>query len=534
MAVSAGLVEARALTVRIGRHELLSEVDLTVGRGEIVSLIGPNGAGKTTLLRAILGVLKPTAGMIWRGQGLVIGYVPQRLQLDPVLPLTVERFLTIGLAASASALNGALAEVRATHLRRAPMHELSGGEFQRALLARALLRRPDLLSSTSPARGWISPARSSCTGWSSRSATSAAAAYSWSATTCTSSWPRPIASSVSIATSAARGSQKPSAVIPNTWRCSGRGRPPASRCIRTSTITPTVSPARSCRRTRPPQGLPKRRHMPRMRAILDDFIVRAILGGVGVAALAGPLGCFVVWRRMAFFGHALAHSALLGISLGALLAIDLNLATVTVCLAFAIALVLLQRQPALSTDTILGILAHIALALGLVVLSFLEWLRVDLMAYLFGDVFAVTASDLIWIWGGGALALAALLWLWSALLSITLNEELAQAEGVDVGRVQFGFVLVMALAVAIGMKIVGILLIVSLLVIPAAAARHLARTPEQMAGFAALIGALAVVMGIGGSFRWDTPAGPTIVLATALLFVLAMALGPALRPARPE
>jgi zinc transport system permease protein len=272
---------------------------------------------------------------------------------------------------------------------------------------------------------------------------------------------------------------------------------------------------------------------PEMRA-MDDFIVRAILGGIGVAALAGPLGCFVVWRRMAFFGHALAHSALLGIALGALLAVDLNLATVTVCLVFAIALVLLQRQPGLSTDTILGILAHVALALGLVVLSFLEWLRVDLMAYLFGDVLAVTTADLIWIWGGGALALAALLWLWSALLSITLNEELAQAEGVDVGRVQFGFVLVMALAVAIGMKIVGILLIVSLLVIPAAAARHLARTPEQMACLAALIGALAVIMGIGGSLQWDTPAGPTIVLATAILFVLAMALGPALRPARPE
>ncbi len=265
--------------------------------------------------------------------------------------------------------------------------------------------------------------------------------------------------------------------------------------------------------------------------MLDDFIVRAMLGGVGVALLAGPLGCFVVWRRMAFFGHALAHSALLGIALGALLAIDLNLATVSVCLAFALALVLLQRLPALSTDTILGILAHVALALGLVVLSFLEWLRVDLMAYLFGDVLAVTEGDLVWIWGGGALALAALLWQWPALLSITLNEELAQAEGVAVARVQLGFVLVMALAVAIGMKIVGILLIVALLVIPAAAARHLARTPEQMAALAALLGALAVIMGIGGSWRWDTPAGPTIVLASAALFLLALAIGPALRRA---
>ena len=148
------------------------------------------------------------------------------------------------------------------------------------------------------------------------------------------------------------------------------------------------------------------------------------------------------------------------------------------------------------------------------------------------DVLAVTRTDLIWIWGGGAVALAALLWLWPSLLSITLNEELAQAEGVDVGRVQLGFVLVMALAVAIGMKIVGILLIVSMLVIPPAAARHLSRTPEQMAALAALIGALAVIIGLGASLHWDTPAGPSIVLATAGLFVLAMALGSALRPAR--
>lgn len=263
--------------------------------------------------------------------------------------------------------------------------------------------------------------------------------------------------------------------------------------------------------------------------MLDDFIVRALLGGVGVAALAGPLGCFVVWRRMAFFGSALAHSALLGVALGALLAVDLNLMTTAVCLAFALALALLERQRALSTDTILGILAHVALALGLVALSFLEWLRVDLMAYLFGDVLAVTPWDLAWIYGGGIVILAVLLRLWQALLSITVNEELAQAEGVDVGRVRLGFMLVMALAVAIGMKIVGILLIVSLLVIPAAAARQLARTPEQMAALAAAIGALAVVIGIGASMLWDTPAGPSIVLAATLLLMLGLAAGPALR-----
>jgi zinc transport system ATP-binding protein len=152
-AVAGVLIEARGVTVRIGRHELLSAVDLAVGPGEIVSLIGPNGAGKTTLLRALLGVLQPSAGAIRRAPGLVVGYVPQRLQLDPVLPLTVERFMTIGLAPSRAAVGGALAEVGAAHLRRALMHELSGGEFQRALLARALLRRPDLLLLDEPGQG---------------------------------------------------------------------------------------------------------------------------------------------------------------------------------------------------------------------------------------------------------------------------------------------------------------------------------------------------------------------------------------------
>ena len=263
--------------------------------------------------------------------------------------------------------------------------------------------------------------------------------------------------------------------------------------------------------------------------MLDDFILRAIVGGIGVAALAGPLGCFVVWRRMAFFGSALAHSALLGVGLGALLAIDLNVATTAVCLLFAVVLVLLERQPALSTDTILGILAHVALALGLVVLSFMEWLRVDLMAYLFGDVLAVTRRDLLWIYGGGLVVLAVLLRLWPGLLSVTLNEELAQAEGVDVGWVRSGFMLVMALAVAIGMKIVGILLIVSLLVIPAAAARQFASTPEQMAILAAALGALAVITGIGASMLWDVPAGPSIVLAAAGLFLFGLASRPLLR-----
>lgn len=266
--------------------------------------------------------------------------------------------------------------------------------------------------------------------------------------------------------------------------------------------------------------------------MLDDFLVRALVGGIGVAIVAGPLGCFVVWRRMAFFGSALAHSALLGVALGALLAVDFNLATAAVCILFALLLALLQEQRLLATDSILGILAHASLALGLVVLAFVETVRVDLMGYLFGDVLAVTRPDLAWIWGGGLLVGLVLARLWPALISMTLNEELAQAEGVAVGRVRLAFMLLLAIAVAIGMKIVGILLIVSLLVIPAAAARAFARTPEQMALGAAVMGALAVAGGIGASLRFDTPSGASIVMAATALFALSLAvrLAPGRRP----
>ena len=255
---------------------------------------------------------------------------------------------------------------------------------------------------------------------------------------------------------------------------------------------------------------------------MDDFVIRAFVGGLGLAVIAGPLGALVVWRRMAFFGDALAHSALLGITLGFALGINLSVGIAILCVLLAVLLVVLQRRVRVAADTLLGIFAHSTLALGLVTIAFMERLRVDLIAYLFGDILAVTVWDIAWIYIGGAVVLAALVLLWRQFLSATVHEELARVEGVPVEKLRFVFVLLIAITVAVAMKIVGVLLITALLIIPAAAARRFARTPEQMAVLAAVIGAIAVGLGIAASLTFDTPAGPSIVVAAAAMFALSV------------
>ncbi|MBL4691257.1 MAG: metal ABC transporter permease [Rhodospirillales bacterium] len=256
---------------------------------------------------------------------------------------------------------------------------------------------------------------------------------------------------------------------------------------------------------------------------MDDFMIRALIGGFGVAAVAGPLGAFVVWRRMAFFGGTLSHSALLGVALGFLLGINLNIAIFAVCAVVAVLLVSLARPSGLSNDTLLGILAHASLAFGLIALSFMETQRIDLMSYLFGDVLATTVSDITLIYGGGAVVAGLLAWLWRPLLATSVDEELARVEGVPVQAVNLGFMLLLAVVVALAMKVVGILLVTSLIIIPAAAARRLSTTPEQMAALAAVGGCVAVAAGLWGSMQFDTPSGPSIVAAAFALFVLVTA-----------
>lgn len=256
---------------------------------------------------------------------------------------------------------------------------------------------------------------------------------------------------------------------------------------------------------------------------LDDFIIRAFVAGVGVAMVAGPLGCFIVWRRMAYFGDTMAHSALLGIALGFLLAINLTVGVIAVTVSIAGLLVLLQqRRPWLAADTLLGILSHASLSVGLVAIGLMSWLRVDLLGYLFGDVLAVTPGDIAVIYIGGIVALALLAIIWRPLLAATVHEDLARAEGVPAGTVRFAFMVLIAVVIALAMKVVGILLITSLLIIPAAAARRYATTPEAMAALAAVVGCAAVGLGLFASLGLDTPSGPSIVMAAASLFAVSL------------
>jgi zinc transport system permease protein len=252
---------------------------------------------------------------------------------------------------------------------------------------------------------------------------------------------------------------------------------------------------------------------------LDDFVLRAGLAGLATAAAAGPLGCFVVWRRLAYFGDATAHASILGVALS--LSLGVPVAAGVLVAALGMALAVDRAARAYAMDTALGVAAHAALAGGLVVLAFLPGQRLDLMGYLFGDVLAVTREDLALIGGGAALIAGLLAWRWRRLLTATLSGELAAAEGIDPGRERLVLILALALLVAVALKVVGALLITAMLIIPAAVARALAGTPEAMAVLAVAAGGLAVAGGLWGSLAFDTPAGPSIVVAAVGLFLAA-------------
>lgn len=253
---------------------------------------------------------------------------------------------------------------------------------------------------------------------------------------------------------------------------------------------------------------------------MDDFLVRALIAGLLIALIAGPLGAFILWRRMAYFGDTLSHSAILGVALGFLLAININLGILISTLLVAALLILSQRQKKLGSDTMLAIMAHSALSLGLIIISFVEGVRVDINAWLFGDILSVSWQDLGVIAIGVTLVIVILFFIWRPLLSLTVHQELAEVEGVNASTIGAAYTLLIAILVAVAMKVIGALLITSLLIIPAAAARQFSKNPEQMALFAIIVGIFSVAFGLSASFLWDTPAGPSIVVAATILFLL--------------
>ena len=256
--------------------------------------------------------------------------------------------------------------------------------------------------------------------------------------------------------------------------------------------------------------------------MFDDFFIRALVAGLGVALVTGPLGCFIIWRRLSFFGDTLAHSALLGVTLA--FSFDINIAFSVFIISSAIALILLKLQKTtnLPGDALLGLLAHSSLAVGLVVIGFLSFIRFDIMGLLFGDILAVTENDLIIIWVGGALILFVLKLILKPLFASTVNYELAEAEGMRPERVNAIFTILMAAIIAISIKMVGLLLITGMLIIPAAMARNISNNPKQMVLFSIIGGLLSVVMGLFGSLEINTPSGPSIITAGLILFILSL------------
>ena len=256
--------------------------------------------------------------------------------------------------------------------------------------------------------------------------------------------------------------------------------------------------------------------------MLDDFIVRAIIAGIGIALVTGPLGCFVVWRRLSFFGDTLAHSALLGVLISITLDINVSLTIFVVASLVAILLLRLERTTNLAGDSLLGLISHSSLAIGLVILGFLSFIRFDVMGVLFGDILSVNSNDLLVIWIGGALILAVLSYIWKPLFASTVNYELAEAEGMKPERVNAIFTILLAALIAISIKMIGVLLITGLLIIPTAMARNLSDNPRQMVILSIIGGLLSVLIGLYASFEITPSSGPAIVGVAFSLFILSL------------
>ena len=256
--------------------------------------------------------------------------------------------------------------------------------------------------------------------------------------------------------------------------------------------------------------------------MFDDFFIRALVAGVGIAIVVGPLGCFVIWRRLSYFGDTLSHSALLGVTLAYSFSLNISLSVFIISAVVALLLINLQKRTKLAGDSLLGLLAHSTLAIGLVLIGFLSYIRFDLMGLLFGDILAVTIEDIALVWVGGSVILGILYFIWKSLFSATVNYDLSAAEGMKPEVSNFIFTLLLAGVIALSIKMIGALLITGLLLIPAATARNISNSPNQMVFLATLVGIISVIAGLFTSLELNTSSGPTIIVVALILFIISL------------
>ncbi len=257
---------------------------------------------------------------------------------------------------------------------------------------------------------------------------------------------------------------------------------------------------------------------------MEDFIFRAVIAAIGISIIAGSLGCFVIWKRMSYFSESISHSALLGVAFGLASGLGVHFGLIIIGALFAALIVVLQQRKFLSNDAILGIFSHIALSLGIVVLSIVGGTNTNYFGLLFGDILSITNSNIIWVYVVLFIIASLLIIFWQRLLLLTLNEELALAQGLNQSFYRLLFMLMIALAVSVSVQIVGVLLITSLLIIPPAIARVFASTPVSMVFQSVAVSILAVIIGLSLSMHYDLATGPSIVIALGGLFILSQLL----------
>ncbi len=256
--------------------------------------------------------------------------------------------------------------------------------------------------------------------------------------------------------------------------------------------------------------------------MFDDFFTRALVTGIGIAIITGPLGCLVIWRRLSYFGDTLAHSALLGVTLAYAFSLNIAFSVFIISAVIALLLLNLQKRTRLAGDSLLGLLAHSTLAIGLVLMGFLSSIRFDIMGLLFGDILSVTVEDIALVWIGGSVILGILYFIWKSLFSATVNYDLALAEGMKPNIYNMIFTLLLAGVIALSIKMIGTLLITGLLIIPAAASRNITHNPKQMVFVAILIGILSVTIGLFTSLEFNTSSGPSIIVIAIILFIISL------------